>query len=178
MRRETKEGGWKMRKWMEFLPVAGIALLLFGCANVKKDVEALKKDVEELGTKLEKGRPVLATVQTLEKSAEEKLSKEDISELEKKVDDAKASLASIIALEKDIAGVKDSLAVLDKKAKGAVKEDIAGLGKKIEGMEKNLVELKGADKRLDALKAKLAEMKKAKEVAKPRQRPKVKKKVK
>jgi len=152
-----------MRKRAILLLMFCVAVFLIGCqaAKVKQAVEGLKKDVAEMGTKIEETKTVFAAVDEIEECVTEKE-----CECEKfmgKIDEAKAVVAEGLALEKDVAALKDSLAVLDKKATGKVKEDATALAAEVDGFTQVIEDLKAADTKLDECKALCEERLAAKE---------------
>lgn len=158
-----------MKKGLNLLATLVIGAFLFGCAGVPQEtVDALKKDIDEVGVKVTAAEPVLTAIADLEKEAGGKLSKKEASEFSIKIEDTKKLIAAVIALDAKVGGILDSLAVLDKKAKGKIKEDISALNGEADALKLKIVKFKAAGVKVDELKAGL----KVKEAVKPIPTPK------
>lgn len=162
----------------------GIAILALGCAGpkIKEAVDALKPQIDELGTKVTEAKAIFEVVKGFEAKLGEKLSKDDIAKLATDIGNTKMAIGTVLSLEGELAPIADSLVILDKKAKGEAKTAIAGLNEQIAAVRASFEEFKSAVANLDALTAKLAELQKtpAKVTKAPAKkgRPKIEKKVK
>ncbi|MCK4352089.1 hypothetical protein KAW65_01645 [candidate division WOR-3 bacterium] len=164
-----------MKRGASLLAMIGIAIILFGCQNarIKQAVEGLKKDIADLGTKIEEGKSILMTVVDIEAKVAEKPKKSEIAGLLAKIDETKLLIDKfeLTSLKEKVGVFKDSLVILDKKARGTVKEDIAILTEKVDNLNMGIAALGNAGFKLESFKVTLEKLK-----AKPgsKRRPKVK----
>ncbi len=168
-----------MKKGLNLLATLVIGAFLFGCAGVPKEtVDALKKDIDEVGAKVTAAEPVLTAVADMEKEAGGKLSKKEASEFSTKIEDTKKLIDEIVALEAKIGGILDSLAVLDEKAKGKIKEDISTLNGEADALKLKIAKFKVAGVKVDELKAGLEVKEAVKPILTPKKAKPPKKKIK
>ncbi len=168
-----------MKKGINLLVTLIFGTFLFGCAGVPKEViDGLKKDIDGLGTKLTAAEVVLTTIADLEKESIEKLSKKVTLELSEKIDNTKRLIAEIIVLETKVNEIKDSLVVLEGKAKGKIKEDVIALSGETDILKLQVAKFKAADVKLDEIKTILEEKKTTKTTSTPKKSKPLKKKVK
>ena len=142
----------------------GIAILALGCAGpkIKEALTALTPKVDELEMKVTEARAVLDIVKGFEvKVADPKFAKDKdgITKLATEIENTKTAIGTVLTLEGEVTPIADSLAVLDKKAKGEDKTAIAGLNEKIAAIRAGFGEFQAANAALDGLKVKLDEMK-------------------
>ena len=169
-----------MKKLLPFLGVLSLAVFFIGCGGVPKEaVEGLKKDIDELGAKITSAESMLvAIVAGSEKEASGKLSKEKSDELLAKIDGAKGTIGEIVTLETEVDGIRDSLAVLDKKATGDIKKDIGTLSEEVAVLKSKIGEFKSAIAKLDEIKAMIKEKAESAPISKVPVKKKIQKKVK
>ena len=169
-----------MQKKLNLWGMLMIGAFLFGCGGVPKEaVEGLKKDIDELGAKITSAESMLvAIVAGSEKEASGKLSKEKSDELLAKIDGAKGTIGEIVTLETEVDGIRDSLAVLDKKATGDIKKDIGTLSEEVAVLKSKIGEFKSAIAKLDEIKAMIKEKAESASISKVPVKKKIQKKVK
>lgn len=164
-----------MKKDAKTLIFLGIAILALGCAGpkIKEAVDALTPRIDELETKVTEARAIFEIVDGIDAKLEGRVSKTELTKLSSEIENTRVAIEAVVALEENIGTIGDSLAVLDKKAKGDVKTTIAGLNGKISALKATIGEFKSADAELGELKAQIEELQK-----KPGRKVSVKKKAK
>jgi outer membrane murein-binding lipoprotein Lpp len=166
-----------MKNSIKLLAVVAAGILIMGCEGpkIKQAIDALKPQVDELqnqvatmqaplGQLTELGKQVDAmTPQPPEKGKKAvkapKIEAAKIDSLITSIDGAKGSLVSLLAIGEQVKVMKDSLAVLDKKASGENKTAITELNGKLDAVASSLGEVKMACGVADGLKGKLEAMK-------------------
>jgi chromosome segregation ATPase len=127
---------------------------------VQEAVDALKEEVKNLETRVSDAEKLLTTAADLEKKAGEKLKKKEKEELLAEIGKTHLSIAGITGLKGKVTAVRDSLKIIEDKARGKTKDEIAELYTKINGLFSKIAKFTEANKKLDELKKKLTEKKK------------------
>ncbi|MDD2890726.1 MAG: hypothetical protein PHE49_08830 [bacterium] len=162
-----------MKNSIKLLAVVVTGVLIMGCEGpkVKQAVDALKPQVDELQNQVAAMQTPLGQLTEIGKKVEGKVEKTQIDSLILQIDGLKGNLVSLLAIEEQVTVMKDSLAVLDKKASGEAKTAITELNGKLDAVVASLGEVKMACGVADGLKGKLETMKAPVKVEKKASKP-------
>ena len=131
----------------------GIAILALGCAGpkIKEAVTALKPKVDEIGAKVNDQKAILNPIADFDKQLadpkfgkDKKKDKAAMDKLAGDIEKTKGAIGQVLSLEGDLSPIADSLAILDKKAKGDAKTAVAGLNEQIASVRASFGEFKAA----------------------------------
>ena len=176
-----------MKNRIKLLVVVAAGVLIIGCEGpkIKQAIDALKPQVDELqnqvatmqtplGQLTEISNKVDAMTQPAAKPEKgkkavkaPKIEAAQIDSLITSIEGVKGSLVSLLAVEEQVKVIKDSLAVLDKKASKENKTAITELNGKLDAVTASLGEVKMACGKADGLKGKLETMKAPAKAEKP-----------
>jgi hypothetical protein len=173
-----------MKNSIKLLAVVAAGVLIMGCEGpkIKQAIDALKPQVDELqnqvatmqtplGQLTEIGKKVDTMTQPVKGKKAPKIEATQIDSIVTQIDGLKGSLVSLLSIEEQVTVMKDSLAVLDKKASKEVKETITELNGKLDAVVSSLGEVKMACGVADGLKGKLEAMKAPVKVEKKSSKP-------
>ncbi|MBI4722100.1 MAG: hypothetical protein HY769_03750 [Candidatus Stahlbacteria bacterium] len=150
-----KGGGRKMQK---ALTTIGVALLLFGCQGpqIQKAILGLSADTDSVAVKIAAAEPILGGIAGIDmRAAEPKLSKEAKDSLLAKIGETQALIAATMGIRTNLTVIKDSLTVLEEKAKGKAKEDATALSTKLDEVAAKLMGFAEGGRKLEEIKVKL-----------------------
>jgi hypothetical protein len=176
-----------MKNGTKLLGVILAGAIILGCEGpkIKQALDAFTPQVSELEGKVagvqgimgqasELMNKVVAMTQPAAKPEKgkkavkaPKIEAAQIDSLILQADNLKGSLVGFTELEGQVTMIKDSLAVLDKKASGENKKVITELNGKLDAVAASLGEVRNGVSTLDGLKAKLESMKAPAKVEKP-----------